>query len=216
LVDGGVLRLALDPALAHDVSLAGRVVRDVERAGIATVEAPGGSAIRAELVAAGWAPGDPWTPLSRDLREAVEEPSLSIVSVDESSVDARVAVQRAAFEGSTFTRERWFAMAAGPAFAAARCLLGLDGDGVAVAAATVWSAGNGRPGLIEPLGVHRDHRGRGHGTAITLASAAALRDLGASSAIVATPEANAPAVATYEAAGFQRRASINDLTRPAR
>ncbi|WP_369267690.1 GNAT family N-acetyltransferase, partial [Streptomyces harbinensis] len=59
------------------------------------------------------------------------------------------------------------------------------------------------PGLLEPMAVHRDHRRRGHGRAITLAAAAALRALGASSAFVCTPTANTAAVATYTAAGFR-------------
>ena len=117
----------------------------------------------------------------------------------------------AAFDNSTFTDERWRTMAEGPAYADARCLVAYDGEDNAVAAVTVWSAGPGRPGLLEPLGVHRDHRGHGHGRAISLAAAAALRELGASSAVVDTPSANVGAVATYVAAGFQRLPEVRDL-----
>lgn len=77
-----------------------------------------------------------------------------------------------------------------------------DDDGNAVASATAWSAGEGRPGLLEPVGVHADHRGHRYGTAISLAAARTLRELGASSAIVCTPTANVVAVATYRSAGF--------------
>ncbi|WP_408652342.1 GNAT family N-acetyltransferase [Jatrophihabitans sp.] len=69
-------------------------------------------------------------------------------------------------------------MAAGITYRQARCPVGYDDEGVAVAAATVWSAGPGRPGLLEPVGVHQDHRGGGYGRSITLAAAAALRDMG--------------------------------------
>lgn len=100
-----------------------------------------------------------------------------VVVVGPDDVAARTAVQRAASERSTFTDERWHAMAAGPAYADARCLVAHDDDGAAVAAVTVWSAGPGRPGLIEPMGVHRDHRGHGHGRAITLAAAAGFLPL---------------------------------------
>ncbi len=72
-----------------------------------------------------------------------------------------------------------------------------------MAEVTVWSAGNGRPGLLEPMGVHAEHRGRGYGRQISLAAAAALRRLGSSSAMVCTPSANVGAVATYQAAGFR-------------
>jgi ribosomal protein S18 acetylase RimI-like enzyme len=82
-----------------------------------------------------------------------------------------------------------------------------------VAAATVWSAGPGRPGLLEPVGVHRDHRGHGYGTAITVAAAAALRDMGSSSAIVCTRSANLGAVATYRSAGFRQFPDVPDLHR---
>ena len=140
---------------------------------------------------------------------------LRVEVVDTELVEARCAVHVAAFDGSTFTPQRWHAMAAGPAYADARCLVGYDDQGVPVAAATVWSAGPGRPGLLEPVGVHRDHRGRGHGTAITLAAAAALREMGASSATVCTPSANVGGVATYVAAGFRALPEVADLRRGA-
>jgi ribosomal protein S18 acetylase RimI-like enzyme len=123
----------------------------------------------------------------------------------------RVAVQRAAFNCSTFTPGLWTVMSQSPAYRNARCLVGYDGQDNAVAAATVWSAGAGRPGLLEPMGVHRDHRGHGYGTAITLAAASALQDMGASSATVATPTSNADAVATYASAGFRRTPAVTDF-----
>jgi ribosomal protein S18 acetylase RimI-like enzyme len=88
-----------------------------------------------------------------------------------------------------------------------------DDQDNAVAAATVWSAGPGRPGLLEPVGVHRAHRGHGYGTAITVAAAAALRELGSSSAVVCTPSSNVGAVATYRSAGFQVLPDVPDLNR---
>jgi GNAT superfamily N-acetyltransferase len=105
-------------------------------------------------------------------------------------------------------------MRAGIPYQRARCLVGYH-DGVAGAAVTVWSAGSGRPGLIEPMGVHRDHRRGGNGGAITLAGAAALREMGSSSAIVATPASNAGAVATYTAVGFHATPDVTDFRRPA-
>jgi ribosomal protein S18 acetylase RimI-like enzyme len=82
-----------------------------------------------------------------------------------------------------------------------------------VAAVTVWSAGPGKPGLLEPMGVHREHRGHGYGKAITSAAAAALQELGSSSAIVCTPSVNVGAVATYKSAGFQQLPEIRDQCR---
>jgi len=109
--------------------------------------------------------------------------------------------------------ERWRAMAAAPPYRRARCLVGYDGDGDAVAAVTVWSAGDGRPGLLEPLGVHRDHRGHGYGRAITVAAAAALQEMGSSSATVCTPSSNVGGVATYVSAGFQKIPDVTDFRR---
>jgi ribosomal protein S18 acetylase RimI-like enzyme len=65
------------------------------------------------------------------------------------------------------------------------------------------------------MGVHRDHRGRGYGRAITSAAAAALRRLGSSSAIVCTASSNVGAVATYRSAGFQQLPEVRDLRRSA-
>jgi ribosomal protein S18 acetylase RimI-like enzyme len=106
-------------------------------------------------------------------------------------------------------------MAAGLPYADARCLVAYDDQGNAVAAVTVWSAGPGKPGLLEPMGVHREHRGHGYGKAITVAAAAALQELGSSSAIVYTPSANVGAVATYKSAGFQQLPEIRDRRRDA-
>ena len=89
--------------------------------------------------------------------------------------------------------------------------MGYDGQSQAVAAVTVWSAGPGRPGLLEPMGVHRDHRGHGYGTGICRAAAATLRDLGASTAVVATSSSNQAAVATYASAGYRRLPDVTDF-----
>jgi len=58
------------------------------------------------------------------------------------------------------------------------------------------------PDCSNPMGVHREHRGHGYRTAITLAAAAALRQLGSSSAMWCTRSSNVGAVATYRSAGF--------------
>ncbi|HEX8509769.1 MAG TPA: GNAT family N-acetyltransferase [Propionibacteriaceae bacterium] len=106
-------------------------------------------------------------------------------------------------------------MAAGSPFADARCLLARDDQGGAVATVTVWSAGPGRPGLLEPLGVHADRRRRGYGAAICVAAAAELRKLGSSDVLVCTPSALHSAINTYEAAGFERCSQRLDRIRDA-
>jgi GNAT superfamily N-acetyltransferase len=220
LDDPTLLRLTVAPEALRDTALARRLLADLtepERGvlpvGTVNVESPRGALLKDLLREQGWQVDDPWTPLRRDLSLPVEEPNVRLEVTGPENASERTAVQRASFEGSTFTDERWHAMAAGPAYAEARCLVAYDGQGAAVAAVTVWSAGPGRPGLIEPMGVHRDHRGHGYGRAVTLAAAAALRDLGSSSAAVATPSANAGAVATYRSAGFHPLPEVCDQVR---
>jgi GNAT superfamily N-acetyltransferase len=216
--DDAVIRMAVAPVADHDEELAEELVRDLEDparavrgAARVTVEARFGTAFRSRLRRRGWAEVDPWTPLVRDLADPVEAVDLRVEVVGPDHVEDRVAVQLASFDRSTFTVEKWHAMAQAPAYARARCLVGYDAHAHPVAAVTVWSAGPGRPGLLEPMGVHRDHRGHGHGTAICLAAARALRDLGASSATVATPGSNTAGVATYARAGYRRLPDVPDF-----
>ncbi|MDX6315545.1 MAG: hypothetical protein QOF44_5009, partial [Streptomyces sp.] len=223
LLDGPMLlRLTIALDAQRDEELAQQLVEDVtepERGvlmeGKVNIEAPMDALVQDLLFEVGWNADEPWTPLRRDLTEPVNDPGVRIDVIGPEQAQVRTAVQRASFESSTFTDERWHAMAAGLPYADARCLVAYDGQGNAVAAVTVWSAGPGRPGVLEPMGVHRDHRGHGHGKAITVAAAAALRELGSSSAIVCTPSSNVGAVATYESAGFQRLPEVRDKRRDA-
>lgn len=221
LLDGpGLLRVTTAPDSMGDTGLAAVMATDIDQAdgrvlpaGGADVEAPSTAALRDALGASGWTKGEPWTHLRRDLTDPVDVPGdLRVEVVDERNAHARTAVHRAAFGSDRFTDDRWRAVATGPAYTSARCLVGWSGDHPA-AAVTVWSAGEGRPGIVEPMGVHPDHRGHGHGVAITAAGASVLRDLGASSVVVGTPTSNTVAVATYVAAGFAPWAEVADLRR---
>ena len=222
LLDGPtLLRLTIAPEAQRDEELAQQLVEDVtapERGvlgeGKVNVEAPRDALVHDLLAAEGWNVDEPWTPLRRDLAEPVQDPGVRIEVIGPEQAHVRTAVQRASFDTSTFTDERWHVMAAGSPYADARCLVAYD-EGNAVAAVTVWSAGPGKPGLLEPMGVHRDHRGHGYGTAITVAAAAALQQLGSSSAIVCTPSSNVGAVATYKSAGFRQLPEVRDRYRDA-
>ncbi|GGK47634.1 hypothetical protein GCM10010094_04690 [Streptomyces flaveus] len=223
LLDGPeLLRLTIAPDAQRDEELAHQLVEDVtepERGvlpeGKVNIEAPMGALVQDLLFEDGWSVDEPWTPLRRDLTGPVKDPGVRIEVIGPEQAHVRTAVQRASFDGSTFTDERWHAMAAGLPYADARCLVAYDDQGDAVAAVTVWSAGPGRPGLLEPMGVHREHRGHGYGEAITVAAATVLQELGSSSAIVCTPSLNVGAVATYKSAGFQQLPEIRDLNRDA-
>lgn len=214
-----LLRLTIAPDARQDEELARQLADDVadpERgvlpAGKVYVESPVGTRFKELLTENGWQPDKPWTPLRRNLTDPVPDPGVRIEVAGPDRAHLHAAVIRASFEKSTFIDERWHTMASGSPYADARSLVAFDGDD-AVAAVTVWSAGPGRPGLLEPMGVHRDHRGRGHGKAITIAAAAALRELGSSSALVCTPSFNVGAVATYRAAGFTQLPEVCDQRR---
>lgn len=221
LLDGPALvRTAVDPALAADGQLARDMAesladpaRGVLTAGPAGVEAHSALRLRTELEERGWGEGERWVPLRRDLADPVPDVGLAVEEVTQDTVAEYTAVHRSAFSSTGVTDERFHVMAAGPAHREAASLLGRDRDGAAVAVITVWSAGAGRPGLIEPMGVHAEHRGRGHGRSICLAGAARLRRMGASSALVCTPRTQAGAVETYVASGFTAGPEVPDLVR---
>ena len=222
----GLIRMAISPMVDDDAGVAERLVADLSDpargvlpSGRAQVEARAGAAIRRLLQHSNWVPDEAWTPLRRNLSRDVEDCGMEVAMLDVEHIDDRlvrdrVTVGRASFENSTFTIDRWHAMAASPTYRRGRCLIAYDSQGAAVAATTVWSAGVGKPGLIEPLGVHRDHRGLGFGRAITIAAAATLRDMGSSSVTVCTPSANVRAVAAYASAGFEELPAVTDFRRP--
>ncbi|OLR93373.1 GNAT family N-acetyltransferase [Actinokineospora bangkokensis] len=216
-----LLRLTIAPDARQDQELADQLVADLtspERGvlpgGAVDVEAPMDALLQEALLARGWLPGEPWTPLRRDLATAPERVDLRIETVGPDLAPTRLAVHAASFARSTLTLDGWNAMRAAPTYDDARCLVAFNGDD-AVAAVTVWSAGPGKPGLLEPLGVHRDHRGHGYGKAIGIAAASALREMGSSSAVVCTPTSNTAAVATYRAAGYDQLPGVRDLHREA-
>ncbi|HZX09145.1 GNAT family N-acetyltransferase [Kribbella sp.] len=179
------------------------------------VETPMGALVQDLLFKDGWNADAPWVPVRRDLTGPVPDPGARVDVIGAEEAHERTAVQRASFTGSTFTNERWFAMSDGLPYADARCLVLRNGIGESVAAATVWSAGAGRPGYIEPMGVHNLHRGRGYGTAMVLACARALQELGSSSIYTVTPATNVGAIATYQAAGLEPLAEIRAQYREA-
>ncbi len=70
----------------------------------------------------GWNTDEPWTPLRRDLTEPVASSDVPVEVIEPERAYVRTGVQQASFDGSTFTDERWQAMAAGLPYADARCL----------------------------------------------------------------------------------------------
>lgn len=214
-----LIRMTVAPDLAADSELADQLAADLDEPtrgvlgeGAVSVELPNGVSARDALREKGWRLDEEWTPLRHDLAD-LPDPGLRVEAIGRDRAADDVAVIHGAFPKSTFTEQAWAQMAQGAPFADARCLVGYDDNGVPVAAATVWGAGSGKPGLIEPMGVHHEHRGKGYGRAICHAAGIALRELGSSSMLVCTPSANVGGVAAYVAAGFEQLPLRRDLCR---
>ncbi|MFS8096441.1 GNAT family N-acetyltransferase [Lentzea alba] len=213
-----LLRFTMAPDAHHDEDLAQQLAEDVKDpsrgvlpAGKVYIESPKHTRFQEQMFSDGWQSDEPWTPLRRDLSQPVEDPEAEVEVIGPGQAHEYAEVIRASFDRSTFTEERWHNMASGP-YEDARSLVAYA-ESQPVAAVTVWSAGPGKPGLLEPMGVHRDHRGRGFGKAITIAAAKTLQQLGSSTALVCTPSSNEGAVATYKAAGFQPMPEVFDQRR---
>lgn len=224
LLDGpDLVRLALQPEVKQDMELARQLARDLSspQYGVVpagqeiSVEAPLDAIVRTCMSAeSGWIDGEPFTYLVQDLSQPIQLATHTRIQiVGPELMEARTAVHRAAFNGSTFTADRWAAMARSPAYGDAKCLLAFDLAGTPVAVATVWHAGRGKPGLLEPMGVAAEHRGKGYGKAICVAAAAELQNMGASTVQVGTPSSNEAAIRTYRAAGFNIEAEVRDKSR---
>lgn len=234
MLDGpGLIRFAIAPDCTADESLAHAMAGDLENPSglfpddpVNVVEARGATALQAELRRRGWAEDEEWTPLVLELAgeprwEQLEQSGLRIEIVGAEEAAEWTAVHWSSFKGTPYTDEaregfvrRWSTLMTSPLADHAQSLIGYDSTGAAVAVTTVWSAGEGRPGLVEPMGVHRDHQGKGYGVAITQAGAQALHQTGASAAAVVAENSNPAALATYTAAGFTAGASVSDLARP--
>lgn len=234
MLDGSdVLRLAVDPKVTQDHALAERIAADLNRPGTdlftgteAVVEARGAVALRRALISAAWVEDEPWTPMTLALDSTLDlgrldHTHLRVVNVGSEAAGDWTGVHWSSFKGTPFDEEsrarfvdRWTQIMTGPFADNAHSLIGYDATGSPVAITTVWTAGPGRPGLVEPMGVHRVHHGRGYGVAITLAGARALREHGASSAVVVAENSNPAAIGTYRSAGFVTDGPITDLKRP--
>lgn len=234
MLDGSeVIRLAVAPAVAEDIAVAACIARDLQSeeadlfaGGVDVVEARGATALRAALANAGWVDDEPWIPMSLELAAPLDlarlhAASLRVVEAGPEAAGDWTSVHWSSFKGTPYEDDararfiaRWTEIMTGPFAELAHSLVAYDSDGAPVAVTTVWSAGRGRPGLVEPMGVNRDHHGKGYGVAITLAGAHILKRLGASSVVVAAEASNPAALATYRSAGFSSFGEVTDLKRP--
>ena len=231
LLDGDdLLRATTAPSARRDVDLADAMAADISHptkgvlpSGFVSFDISTDALVRERVAALdGWSAGEEWSWFRMDLpTDVLPDTGDSILHVGivktPEQVSQHVAVHALAFDGSNFTVQRWQAASESSAYRMARCLLAYDVNDKdksdPVGAATVWSAGPGKPGILEPVGVGIAHQRRGFGRALCRAAATELRKMGASSAVVATPSLNAAAVATYKSAGFEVFATPRDLCR---
>jgi ribosomal protein S18 acetylase RimI-like enzyme len=217
-----VLRLAIAPEVEDDAEVAeamadhlGEPAAGVLPPGESAVEARAGAALRALLPRRGWVADDPWVPLRLDLTEEpadlASEHGVRVEIVDGTDADDWFAVHAAAFGGRGGVY--WEPLRDSIPFRRGTCLLARDSDGAAAACVAAWSAGAGRPGLIEPLGVHPDHRRRGLARVMNAAASRALRSMGSSEVVVCTPQSQTGAVEAYVASGFSAEQSVTDFVR---
>ena len=217
-----LIRMAIAPEVDADADVAEQLIRDFGASdagvlpdGAVAVEARVGSALRALMPQHGWGLDDPWIPLRLDLAEEPPdltlELGLTIEVVDENSAGDWFAVHAAAFGGRGGVY--WDQLRQSIPYRQGTCLLGRDSRGVAASCIAAWAAGEGRPGLIEPLAVHPDHRRRGFARATNLAAARELRSMGASEVVVCTPHSQAGASQAYAASGFTAEEVVRDFVR---
>ncbi|PZF80911.1 GNAT family N-acetyltransferase [Jiangella anatolica] len=128
---------------------------------------------------------------------------------------ARAAVHSAAFS-TTMSEAAYREVMRGPAYRAELDALIVGPDGSPAAAALAWLDGRSGVAVLEPVGVHPEHRRRGLATAAALAVLRAARELGARDArVCARGDDGYPAPrAAYEALGFRAYARNLRLVRP--
>ena len=215
-----LVRMTVAPDAFQDEDLARRLVEDFslpERGvlpeGAVSIEAPQGLLLHDLLTKEGWGVDEPWTPLlPRPHRsgggprraDQGDRPGAGTGLRPTSCGPRSTPRSPRASTGTRWPRDRctptpdaWCLRRPGQRRG--------GGDGL------VGRPGEARTGRAD--GRPPDHRGRGYGRAITVAGAAALREMGSSSVRVCTPSSNVGGVATYKAAGFQRRPEIRDLYR---
>lgn len=215
-----LLRLALSPSAAQDREVCVAIARDLTEQSESSLFPPGQHSVesrRARMLDSylgehGWERGELWTALHFDLSAPVEfEETLGEAGLRvESAIDLPrewMIVHRSGFHATPYTPEEEeraatnFQTMVDANLVDARHLAMYQGDDM-VGVVSVWSAGVGCPGLLEPLAIHPRFRGLGFGRILVRAAMGHLREMGASSGLVCTDTANTAAIATYRSAGF--------------
>lgn len=204
-------RCAVNPAYLHDSSLADAVLDDLSRrldstdvGGPWIDPPPGPGALTRALLAAGYEPDpDIWLHLWRALPApaAAPVPGLTVRGYQEGELAQRVALQRAAFPGSSLTADRYQRLRAVPGFRPELDLVA-EHDGTLTAFCVAWLGPPGGTALLEPAGADPRYRRRGHASAVLAEAFSRLTNLGATGVAVVTPVSNRPAVQFYRSVGM--------------
>jgi ribosomal protein S18 acetylase RimI-like enzyme len=207
-------RCAVNPTYLHDASLAEALVADLHnrldhRGGGPWIDPPPGpAALTRVLLTAGFEP-DPdiwlhlWLPLPTKTSDETSPPLTGTVrSFQDCDVAARVALQRAAFAGSSLTAERYLRLRTVPGYRPELDLVHRVADGTLTAFCLAWLGPDGGTGLLEPVGSDPAHRRAGHARAVVSEAFRRLTDLGATGVAVLTPVSNQPAVHFYRSLGM--------------
>ncbi len=208
----GAARCAVAPGYLHDHALARAMVADLtgrlDRAegGPWIDPPPGPCALSRALIEAGYEPEpDLWLHLWRPLPGPPVEPSTTggeIRPCQDTDLEERVALQRAAFDGSSMTPDRYARLRTVPGYAAELDLVHEAKDGTLSAFCLAWPGPPAGTGLLEPVGSHPRYRGQGHAKATVAAALDRLAALGASGVAVVTPLRNTAAVRLYRSLGM--------------
>ncbi len=154
-------------------------------------------------------PEAPWFRLNARSLAQIDEPRLPdgyrVRTVEERDWPSWVEVHRSAFQPSRFREDVYAFVRSTPAYRADLDCVVEAPDGAIAAYTLGWLDEVNAVGQFEPVGVHADHRRLGLGRAAGLYALSRLRELGATSALVACRgDAAYPVPAKlYESIGFR-------------
>jgi predicted N-acetyltransferase YhbS len=166
-----------------DVQMAARL----ERRGFIRSEEPGGDLLLADL---------------GNLPEAIPEPGYELAWVSGAAdIHGRVESHRAAFAPSDLTVPMYLRVRDSWPYRAELDRIVRTPEGEIAACCTAWLDETNRAGLLEPVSTHPAHQNRGLARLVVGDALRALRNAGATVALVGT--SGAAARAAYTAAGFR-------------
>jgi ribosomal protein S18 acetylase RimI-like enzyme len=142
-----------------------------------------------------------------DLRECLPAPEpptgCRLRSVTEADTSERIAVHRAAWEGSQFDEARYAEIRSRSSYREELDIV-LEEAGTFGSNCICWADQVSRIGHFEPVGTRSDWRGRGAARAVILEGLRRLQAADMRWARVSTAGFNAPAQALYESCGFKQ------------